>query len=235
MRYFISPPFGNYIKHPNAISVTGSWTLKERPGLLLQIFKTLRYTKNGWKNKIGLRNKGIQYALEKKTDSVLSIASIKELDLNTMHMIIPNKQNVEINLSCPNIDKDLNVLPKGLDVWKNGDREWCILKISPTTRKRNIDKLIDLGFNQIHASNTLPTDDGGLSGKILKPYTLKNIEYIKSKYSHVTCIAGGGVTEISDVNTYLNVGADHISLGTVCFTPWKMNKILNGVKNGKSE
>lgn len=54
MKYFISAPFGNYIKFSGAISVTGSWTYKHRPGLLPQILKTLRYTNCGWQNKIGL-------------------------------------------------------------------------------------------------------------------------------------------------------------------------------------
>jgi len=27
---------------------------------------------------------------------------------------------------------------------------------------------------------------------------------------------------------YINTGADHISLGTVCFTPWKLKGIIDG-------
>ena len=62
--YFISAPFGNYIKTENTISVTGSWTLIGRPGLIKQVVKTLRPTKTGWRNSIGLRNKGLLYAIE---------------------------------------------------------------------------------------------------------------------------------------------------------------------------
>ena len=64
---FISPPFGNYINLPNVIPIRGSFTLKKRPGKWMQILKTLRYnfTLGGWVNKIGLRNKGIDYAIEK--------------------------------------------------------------------------------------------------------------------------------------------------------------------------
>ena len=59
---FISPPFGNYICLPHTKSIKGSYTLKPRDGLILQILKTLRFLfdKNGWINKIGLRNKGLQ-------------------------------------------------------------------------------------------------------------------------------------------------------------------------------
>lgn len=231
MKYFISAPFGNYITYPHAISVTGSWTLKRRSGLFLQILKTLRYTKQGWRNKIGLRNKGLAFALSNVTDdnSVMSIAPIDRSDLINMISLIPPKQSVEINISCPNVDKALLELPEGLSLWgKNYWRKWCIVKIPPISTESFIDQIVDQGFTQIHASNTFPTDRGGLSGKILTPYTLKIVEYIKSKYSHVECIAGGGVTSVSDVNRYVNAGADHISLGTVCFTPWKINTIIKG-------
>ena len=66
-----------------------------------------------------------------------------------------------------------------------------------------------------------------MSGKILVPHTLRIIEYIKTKYPHVTVIAGGGVTKKWHADYYKNRGADHISLGTVCFTPWKINSIID--------
>ena len=70
-KYFFAAPFGNYLKFTNAISVTGSWTVEPRPGLLWQIIKTLRYVPNasggfGWRNKLGLRNAGIHKGLERR-------------------------------------------------------------------------------------------------------------------------------------------------------------------------
>ena len=59
------------------------------------------------------------------------------------------------------------------------------------------------------------------------PYTLKIIDYIKSNYKDVTVIAGGGVYSKLDAKKYLDAGADHISLGSVCFTPWKIKGIIN--------
>ena len=58
----ISPPFGNYIRIPGSKSIKGSFTLNPRAGLVLQIVKTLRFSfeDNGWINKIGLRNKGLE-------------------------------------------------------------------------------------------------------------------------------------------------------------------------------
>lgn len=65
MILFINPPFGNYINLPYIIPIRGSFTLEPRNGLFLQIIKTLRYSfeNKGWINKIGLRNKGIDYAI----------------------------------------------------------------------------------------------------------------------------------------------------------------------------
>ena len=90
-----------------------------------------------------------------------------------------------------------------------------------------LDKIVDLGFTQIHASNTLPTDKGGLSGKVLLPYTKRIIEYLKSKYNHVEVIAGGGIQKSWHAEYYKNLGADHISIGTACFNPYKVWKIVN--------
>ena len=83
---FISPPFGNYIHLPNTMSIKGSYTLNHRPGLISQIFKTLRYTDfNGqkmWINKIGLRNPGILYGLKhyNKFPHLMKIRSGKLID-----------------------------------------------------------------------------------------------------------------------------------------------------------
>ena len=52
------------------------------------------------------------------------------------------------------------------------------------------------------------------------------IEYMKSTHSHVEIIAGGGVTNSKDVKRYTDAGADHISLGTVCFTPWRIKSLI---------
>ena len=38
-KYFIAAPFGNYIKHKNAISVKGTYTMLLRPGLIKQLVK----------------------------------------------------------------------------------------------------------------------------------------------------------------------------------------------------
>jgi len=227
---FISAPFGNYLHFKNAISVHGTFTVAPRPGRLKAIVKTLRYTKQGWRNKLGLRNPGLHAGMFKTSyDNVLSVSAIEPSDWTKIQMAIGKERNIELNVSCPNLDSHDDTT-----TWENFEKfpdimlgNYCIVKIPPNSPEAFIDRLVDMGYKQIHASNTLPTDKGGLSGKILQPYTLKITEYIKDKYPEVEVIAGGGITKPEDAKTYYNAGADHISLGSVCFTPWKVGKIIN--------
>tara|TARA_B100000902_G_scaffold366847_1_gene388935 strand:+ start:227 stop:931 length:705 start_codon:yes stop_codon:yes gene_type:complete len=233
MKFFISAPFGNYLRFQNATSVTGSWTVEPRPGLAMQVAKTLRYVNTdgvwGWRNKLGLRNAGIHKGLERRRSfDVMSIAAIHKHDWINFDSILPELQNIEVNISCPNLDKNEDATSFAyFDSFPKFKRYWCICKIPPTASNDLVDKIVDSGYNQIHASNTLPSDKGGLSGKILVPHTLRLIEYIKTKHPHVTVIAGGGITDKWHAHFYRDRGADHVSLGTVCFTPWKIKGIIN--------
>ena len=227
--YFISAPFGNFIKTKNTVSVTGTWTVEPRPGRLIQIIKTLRYTKQGWRNKLGLRNPGLKTGMLKTSyNNVLSLAAIEPKDWTYMRLNISPQRNIELNISCPNLDSHEDTTTfEGFDKFpEHMQSKWCIVKIPPNATTTLIDKIVDMGYNQIHASNTLPTDKGGLSGKILVPNTLRIINYIKTNYPHIEVIAGGGVYSKQDAQVYIDAGADHISLGTVCFTPWKINSIV---------
>lgn len=117
---FISPPFSNYFPEwiPNKLfniqtySITGSFTLEPRQGLFSQIMKTLKYTNSyehpGWVNKIGFRNKGIECGIEKyynKENNIISVGVINSSDIQNLTKIIPDDANIEVNVSCPNIDK----------------------------------------------------------------------------------------------------------------------------------
>ena len=234
-KFFIAAPFGNYLKFENAISVKGTYTMLRRPGLIKQLIKTLRYdfNKKGWKNELGLRNPGIRRGLNKykhNNKEVISIAAILPIDWEDFARLIPDYINLELNLSCPNTDKieiNYKTLTKFYNAFWDNKRQWCIAKISPLSTKDEIKRLLDIGFGQIHCSNTLPIIGGGLSGKELIGYTTKLIDFLKTNYPSVKIIAGGGINHIDIVNFYKDKGADYFSLGTVCFTPWKLRKILN--------
>ena len=143
---FISPPFGNYLTFlPHTIAIKGSYTVEPRPGLIDQIFKTLRYSyeNKGWVNKIGLRNPGIDYGLAKyKPTNILSLALLKYTDIDNFSQKIPKDTNLEINISCPNAAVKF---PTEVKNFINEERKWCIVKLSPLERPNNIDKLYEMG------------------------------------------------------------------------------------------
>ncbi len=229
---FISPPFGNYIEIPGCISVKGSFTLTQRPGLFLQIIKTLRYSfeNEGWVNKIGLRNKGIDYAINKykNTNSVVSIAILKQNEIPFFLKKIPNNMNLELNVSCPNVNK--NLVKTELKGFLNKEREWCIIKLSPLVDKHLIDSYYREGFRQFHCSNTLPVKNGGQSGPILKKYNKELISYIKTNYPDTQIIGGGGIRNIEDIDFYRKLGCSYFSISTVLFNPFLTYKLFNKLK-----
>lgn len=218
---FISPPFGNYLTFlPYTTCIKGSYTGEPLPGLLSQIYKTLHYSKehNGWINKIGLRNPGIDYGISKyKPNNVLSLAILNaEQDIKYFNKKIPQNANIEINISCPNAKVKF---PTTIKTLINEERKWTIVKLSPLESESNIDKLYGMGFRQFHCCNTLPVLLGGLSGPLLIPYVDEKIKYIKNKYKDVEVIAGGGIQNIAALNHYKKLGADHFSVSTICFNP----------------
>ena len=225
---FINPPFSNYFSFDKTISIKGSYTLEPRTGLIMQVLRTLRYSfeYNGWINKIGLRNPGIDYAIKNyKKNSIVSVAILNKEDIPKLVKKIPDDMNIELNISCPNAEKKM--ITEGIENFLNKKRTWCIIKLSPTTDMKLVDNYYKQGFRQFHCSNTYPTPTGGLSGKFLIPYSTKLINNIKSKYSDTTVIGGGGITSKEEIEIYKKAGADHFSVSTLFFNPYKFYKFYN--------
>lgn len=245
---FISPPFGNYksiisrlynldkVKNYEIKYIKGSYTLEPRLGLFSQIIKTLRYSfaANGWINKIGLRNPGIKYAIkqnynnldeEQRTKIITSIAILDKDDIQQFQKYIPHDMNLEINISCPNVEHSL--IASGISGFINKYRTWCIVKLSPIATHSQIDELYNQGFRQFHCSNTLPIASGGLSGPSLIPYTSRLITYISRNYPDCEIIAGGGIRTNDDINEYKQLRAHYFSVSTLLFNPWNSYKFFN--------
>ena len=236
-KFFISAPFGNYIKPKGCIPVTGTFTLNPRGNRLWSVLSTLRYSfkSNGWTNKLGLPNPGIKNGLAARhfhNGEVLSIAEIQKGDFRKLVEIIPERTDIELNLSCPNLAKSLPWDSARVFTQTNDCRKWCIAKLSPLTTPEQLEFVIEeLGFEQLHFSNTLPTPAGGLSGPTLKPYTLELIDIVRERWGErVEIIAGGGVRDFGAVIDYLSAGANHVSLGSVCFNPFKLRKLLKSLE-----
>ena len=230
MDIYIAAPFGNYLKPANTIPVLGTFTHKPRSGLLWKLFTTLRYdfTDKCWYNSLGLRNPGILKGLKRyKQNEVLSIAAIDPKDWNWLNAIIPHHVNLELNISCPNINHFKDYLK---DVPQFQQRN-PIIKLSPHMTREDLDFLISQGFTKFHASNTYRTHKGARSGKFLQSFTIDTIHYIKDRLGDKSrVIAGGGITHLHAIDRYTAAGADDFSLGTVCFNGPKVRRLLSALE-----
>ena len=222
--FFINPPFGNYVNLPYTMPITGSFTLDPRPGLWGQIWKTLHYSDKhaGWVNQIGLRNRGIDWALRNVNPyKILSIAFLDKADIPIMNALVPRYRNIELNISCPNV-KSMESY-EGIERFIDKRRKWCIVKVSPLCPESVLDDLYRKGFRQFHCCNTLPVEGGGLSGKAIRPYTEAKLKHLR-KYDDVVVIAGGGVSDYRDWCHYKSLGASYVSASSVFFHPFRFLK-----------
>jgi dihydroorotate dehydrogenase len=225
---YISAPFGNYINAKNATSVLGTFTVHPRPGRITQILKTLRYSfkDSCWYNSLGLRNPGIDSILKKyprTRNQVISIAAIEEKDWRLLWQKIPSNIPLELNISCPNVTH-FNDYTQDLPHFVERDP---IVKLSPTMSETEIKYLYDMGFRSYHSCNTLKTIRGARSGEILKQFAKTQIKFLKKLDHENYVIAGGGISNFKDIYEYHQCGADGFSLGSVCFNPFKLRKIIH--------
>ena len=225
MKYYIAPPFGNYLHRPDMYSVMGTYTLLPRPGLLKELLKTLRYSHfhKGWTNRLGLRNPGIERGINKyyvqPHRRIVSICGFNYGEWKTLAEYTRGIR-VELNLSCPNVGMKGNT---GCPV-ELFDTSHVIVKVSPHTTENEIVSYMERGVRKWHFSNTLPIAQGGLSGKTLMTYNAKLIKFTLGEDKCARIIGGGGVTNMSDVRFYKDLGCSGVSLGTVCFIPFALRR-----------
>tara|TARA_Y100000588_G_C13999670_1_gene815077 strand:- start:137 stop:913 length:777 start_codon:yes stop_codon:yes gene_type:complete len=248
---YISPPFGNYISLKDCYSVAGTYTYFRRKGLIKQVLKTLRPVKGGWRNSIGLRNKGIININFFKSNTVYSICALKYS--TTKYNLLPNVETflwdslleqipsycmVELNVGCPNVGNISDITDNQIKNYVNKFKKLTI-KLPPTTSIDKIKHLHSLGIKNFHLSNTLLTDrytDNGIikcgvSGYPLKKKNLPLVEKVANinlKDTHI--IAGGGIYKPQDVIEYHNAGATDYSLSTIFLTPWKVCSVIKEIK-----
>jgi dihydroorotate dehydrogenase len=195
--------------------------------------------RGGWINQIGFRNPGIRSITTFNSHCIYSISAIEpDVEWPLLHSYIPAHVNLELNLSCPNINKDgtlppgisLPMLEKFLAKFPN-----LIVKTRPEPNT-NIEDMIRIGLKNVHMSNTIAAKKGGISGSQLKKINLplihQNFEW--NTFANfawgmdVTIIAGGGIYTKQDVIDYRNAGADDFSISTAWITkPWNVKEIYN--------
>jgi dihydroorotate dehydrogenase len=227
-KFIISPPFGTYISHPNAMSVLGTYTPFPRPGKWGQVLKTLRYTKNGWVNAIGLRNSGVSSIRNFNLNKIYSFANPGyDCDWDIILTKVPTYTTIELNLSCPNLNSKLAINLNRLEMFAKRSGT-TIVKVSPIDDISVIDAYFKAGIKFFHIANTLKTELGGLSGRAIHQYSLPMIFKVKQKYGKsVGIIGGGGIYTLEDYQKYVDVGADYFSIATGWFKPWNCIKLLD--------
>ena len=226
-KFIISPPFGTYISSKKATSVLGTFTLIPRPGKWGQVFKTLRYTKDGWVNRIGLRNPGMKSIKYWDYNKIYSFQALGTEWIDVINHV-PELVHMEMNVSCPNVNTATD--PLDIDAWVlltvAARPRPVIIKVPPLVDIGILRAYHQCGIKYFHISNTYPTDRGGLSGRKLQQYNLPQIELVKRAMPDVKVIGGGGIYTKEDLRRYEDAGADYFSLATVWFTPWRALDLL---------
>ena len=144
--------------------------------------------------------------------------------LTFVHTELPNVAGVELNLSCPNIDHRAIVA----DVLPSVSQcpEKIVAKLPPLKWMDIAIPLYERGVRIFHCCNTLWTPAGGLSGEVLKPYSLWAVESLRKQFgASVTLIGGGGVRESADVVRYVQSGADHVAVGSLLLNPLRWGRV----------
>lgn len=158
-------------------------------------------------------------------NSVIGIVQRKIVHADKLIDYIPKEIMVELNLSCPNIEKT-EISDSQVSTYLN-KFPIIIFKLSSTKEiYDHIDRLVSLGAQYLHIANTLPTNKGGESGERLKVFSLETIKNVREKYPNIKIIGGGGIYSSEDVKLYKNAGADYFSLATIWFKPWKAVQLL---------
>lgn len=226
----ISAPFGNYIQPTGATPTLGTFTLHNRPGRFMQILRTVRYRRKqrAWVNKIGLRNPGIDWLAGRVaagrcdvSDKLVSIHGFNAEQWFTLleKISVIKPMAVELNMSCPNVGEI--DWPPELFVRAVETRIPMVVKLPPVNYQQMAQQAVDAGVRTFHCCNTLPVPEGGMSGRPLQPVALNCIRELRSKPwgKDLTIIGGGGIYELSDIDKYLDAGADHVALGTKTMNP----------------
>ncbi len=244
-RVVISAPWGNYVKARGCTRTYGTFTAARRGGVTnraWRVLKTVRYYPrlDAWVNKIGLRNPGIDWLVEKVkrpnvaaevAASVVSIHGFSASDWYTLldKVALAGPAAVELNMSCPNVGElswpeDLFKRARALEPAGEGGaaKRRVIVKLPPVRYEAMVTAALEAGLACFHACNTLPVRGGGMSGRPLQPLSLACVRWLRQEtqgHGSVDLIGGGGVREPDDVDRFAQAGADRVALGTKLMHP----------------
>lgn len=219
-------------------------------------------TTGGMLNAIGLQNKGladfiehkIPYFSKIKTPLIVNIAGETEGDfgllVRTLNRHKKIVRGIEMNLSCPNVEKGgtnsmKKLMKKAVRAARQETDLLLIAKLSPELGDvlEIAGDVIRAGADALSLINTLKgmainietrrsriaNITGGLSGPAIKPVALRHVYEVKKNY-RVPVIASGGIMSASDALEFIIAGADLVALGTANFVnPRATHEVLEGI------
>lgn len=215
-------------------------------------------TPSGMLNAIGLQNPGIEAVIKEtlpflkknKITAILNIAAKEDAEFETLAKRIaqePDISAVEINMSCPNVERlmDNGTNPTWVEaITKKVKKQLkipVIAKLTPNitdittiaTAAENggadavslINTLKGLAIDLKTQKPILTNTFGGLSGPAIKPVALRMVYEVKNKIK-IPIIGIGGIMSKNDIYEFFCAGADAVQIGTLSFVDLKTLQTL---------
>lgn len=202
-------------------------------------------------NAMGIPNQGYKFYTEygntiHNKPFIQSIYPFSTTELKTMltdiNSTITTKKLIEINISCPTVYHNIDIINTYLDTINQLHLDTLILglKLPPLFESYQFDVVSTL-LNQsqvrfITCTNSIPNGllidpvlettrihpnngQGGISGKLIKPIALSNVFNFYQRLNPLIDIIGcGGIVSGSDVFEYILCGATAVQIGTQLLT-----------------
>lgn len=220
-------------------------------------------TTGGLMNSIGLQNVGLKRFIDEELPRylelslpiIVSISGEKEDDFPQMAEKLKDKgvSGLELNLSCPNVErggmhfgKDAEVVKRIVREVKRASSLWVMPKLTPqapdiveTAQAGKeggadavslVNTFLAMALDIKTRSSRLGTLMGGLSGPAIKPIALRMV-YEVAKAVRIPVVGCGGIMTAEDALEFIIAGASAVELGTVCLlNPSVPSEILKGIK-----
>jgi dihydroorotate dehydrogenase (NAD+) catalytic subunit len=241
--------------------VTKAITLKPRDG---HRPPRTAETSAGMLNAIGLANVGIDHFLSDKvpflekqqTKVIVNVAgsSLEEyVEVSTRLNDCPRVDMIELNISCPNVDKgglefgaDPVATERAVSEVRKVFKRPIIAKLGPNVTDIGaiaraaeqggadalslINSVVGMAVDPDTWRTRITNNRGGLTGPAIKPIALAMVDAVHNKCP-LPIIGIGGITNHLDVVEFLLVGASAVQIGTALFVqPDAPVRIAAGLK-----
>lgn len=217
-------------------------------------------TSSGMLNSVGLQNPGVRNFLKNKMPAIrrngtvkiiISITGQDEGEISEIIETLMEEEShfdaIELNLSCPNIDRDKHMVSQSTERtgrFVETAKKVCgkiplIAKLSPnvtdiTTIAISAEQAGADGLSLINTVKALVVDtvgmriiEGGLSGPPIKPLGLRAVYDVYKKIS-IPIIGIGGITSGKDALEYILAGASAVGAGSGFFSnPFLVDEIYD--------